>query len=315
MHALQLLQQRPDLVIQLVLDGLWAGGVLAPVALGMWLVWRVLRIISLHQGEMVMLGGFIAWLGTQAGLHPVLGVLLAAMVLFFLGRGVHRLLLQRLDGADVSSVLLVSFGLSITLQQLMLVLFGAEARMVDGEMGVSLWLDGSIVVPQAQVLAFVMSLGICAGVWVLLHKSHAGRVVLVVVRKEPAGDAMPVRGQPAESPGALVHALNAALCGAAGALLVMGWFVHPYMGLVHTLQAAAVMMIAGAGGLPVLLPVALGVGIADAFAGFLPGGGWQPVLPLLLLMTALLARWGIRRRRRAGLRGRADAATWMARVQ
>src|SRR4030081_1786429 len=87
MDNLRLLLDAPALTVQLLLDGLLIGAIFALAAFGMALVWGVMGIINVAQGELVMLGGYAAFLLYRAGIHPLFGVPLAAALLFVLGWG------------------------------------------------------------------------------------------------------------------------------------------------------------------------------------------------------------------------------------
>src|SRR6266852_7773452 len=95
MDNLRLLFDAPLLPVQLLLDGVLIGAIFALAALGMALVWGVMGIINVAQGELVMLGGYAAYFLYRAGIHPLFGVPLAAALLFCLGWALYRSLIFR----------------------------------------------------------------------------------------------------------------------------------------------------------------------------------------------------------------------------
>src|SRR5438132_4303955 len=128
MENLRLLFDTPSLAVQLALDGLLIGGIFALAALGMALVWGVMGIINIAQGELVMLGGYATYLIYKAGFHPLFGVPAAAAALFVIGWALYAVVIFRIVDKDLFISILATFGLSILLQQLANAVFGANVR-------------------------------------------------------------------------------------------------------------------------------------------------------------------------------------------
>ncbi len=135
MDNLALLLQAPPLALQLVIDGVLIGSVFALAAYGMALVWGVMNIINVCQGEFVMLGGYVALYLARAGLQPLLGVPVAAAALFPVGWLCYRLVIFRIVEQDLFVSLLATFGLGILLSQVMNQVFGANVQSLDPGLG------------------------------------------------------------------------------------------------------------------------------------------------------------------------------------
>src|SRR2546421_1870579 len=101
MENLRLLFQAPPLSLQLLLDGILIGGIFALAALGMALVWGVMGIINIAQGELVMLGGYTTYLIYKAGFHPLYGVPAAAVALFVIGWALYAAVISRIVDKDL----------------------------------------------------------------------------------------------------------------------------------------------------------------------------------------------------------------------
>jgi len=284
---LQLLLQAPVFNVQLLLDGLWIGAVFALAAFGMALVWGVMNIINVSQGEFVMLGGFVALMMAEAGFHPLLGIPAAAVALFILGWALYRLVIWRIVDADMFISLLATFGISIMLQQLMNEVFGADVRTVES--GLSSWFlfDGLVTVAQIKVVAFVLSFAIGLALWAFLKNSRLGQAIRATAQNARAAR---ILGVDTNRVYAMTYAINAALCGAAGALVVMAWSIHPYMGLPYTLRSFMIVIVAGLGNLAAVISAGLGLGAVEQFAGFLLGTEFQLAFVFLLLVAVLVWR-------------------------
>jgi len=284
---LQLLFDFPQLSLQLVIDGILIGALFALAAYGMALVWGVMNIINVVQGEYVILGGYIALYTAQAGLSPFMGIPFAALVLFIIGYAMYRLIIFRIIDRDLFISLLATFGLSILLQQLMNELFGADVRILEA--GLDSWyLFGDMVtVSQIKVLAFVLTIIIATVLVLFMRRSRMGQAIRATAQNARAAR---ILGVNVDHVYATTYAINAAVCGAAGALVVMSLTIHPYQGLVYTVRSFTVVVIAGLGNIAGVIAASFGLGAAEQFAGFILGAEYQVAFVFLLLIFILVTR-------------------------
>lgn len=299
MDNLELLIQVPQLSLQLLIDGILIGALFALAAYGLALVWGVMNIINVVQGEYVVLGGYIAILTAQAGLTPLAGIPMAALVLFVMGYALYKLIIFRIIDRDLFISLLATFGLSILFQQLMNELFGADVRILQADLG-SWYLFGNLItVAQIKVLAFFLVLIIAAILVVFMRRSRMGQAI-----RATAQDARAARilGVNVDHVYATTYAINAAVCGAAGALVVMSLTIHPYQGLVYTVRSFTIVIIAGLGNIAGVIAAAFGLGAAEQFAGFILGAEYQIAFVFVLLVVILVSRSLLLRRQRKTLR-------------
>ena len=296
MDNFQLLFDAPVLSVQLLLDGLLIGAIFALAAYGMALVWGVMNLINIAQGEFVMLGGYVAFFLAQAGVHPLFGVPLAAVVLFVLGWMLYRAVIFRVVDKDLFISLLATFGLSILLQQLANEAFGADVRTAESGFGTLFLFDGMVTVTWIKVVAFGMALLAGGLLMLFLKKSRLGRAIRATAQNARAARIM---GIDTNRVYAATYGLNAAICGAAGALVAMTWIIHPYLGLPYTARSFMIVVVAGVGNIAAVFTAALGLGAAENFAGFIMGAEYQAGFVFALLVVILIVRnaW-LRRKRR-----------------
>src|SRR2546425_808513 len=227
MENLRLLFAAPPLSLQLLLDGILIGAIFALAALGMALVWGVTGIINVAQGELVMLGGYAAYFLYKAGVHPLFGVPLAAVLLFFIGWALYRILISRVVDKDLFTSILATFGLSILLQQLANVFFGANVRTAESGFGTLALAGGAITISRIKLVAFAAAILTGAVLVLFLKLSRTGQAIRATAQNARAARVM---GIDTDRVYARTFALNAAICGASGALVAMTWVVHPYLG-------------------------------------------------------------------------------------
>jgi len=284
---IQLLFDVPQLSLQLIIDGILIGALFALAAYGMALVWGVMNIINVVQGEYVILGGYIALYTAQAGLSPFMGIPVAALVLFIMGYALYRLIIFRIIDRDLFISLLATFGLSILFQQLMNELFGADVRILQADLD-SWYLFGDMVtVSQIKLLAFVLTIIIASVLVVFMRRSRLGQAIRATAQNARAAR---ILGVNVDHVYATTYAINAAVCGAAGALVVMSLTIHPYQGLVYTVRSFTVVVIAGLGNIAGVIAASFGLGVAEQFAGFILGAEYQVAFVFLLLIFILVLR-------------------------
>ncbi len=295
MDNISLLIQAPVLTWQLVIDGLLVGAVFALAAYGLALVWGVMNIINVSQGEYVMLGGFVAVVLADNGIHPFFGIPLAAVLLFVLSWLLYQAVVNRVVERDLFISILATFGISIVLQQLMNQVFGADVRIAESGFGSWFLFDGMVTVSQIKVVAFILVFVIGAILVLFMKKSRLGQAIRATAQNARAARVM---GIDTERVYAMTYALNGAICGAAGALVAMAYTIHPYMGLPYTVRAFMIVIVAGLGNLGGVLLSGLGLGVAEQAAGFILGAEYQVAFVFGLLVLVLLARsWWLARRR------------------
>ena len=283
----QLLFAAPQLVLQAAINGVVIGALFALAAYGMALVWGVMRIINIAQGEFVILGGYIAFFLYASGMHPLWGLPVAAVALFALGWALYRLVIWRIVDRDLFTSILATFGISIMIQQLMNLFFGADVRVADAGFGSFSLLDGAVIVPQIRALSLVACAVVAAAVVVAMRRSRMGRAIRATAQNARAAR---VLGVNTDRVYAATFALNAALCGAAGALAAMTFTIHPYIGLPYTVRSFMIVIVAGLGNLPGVVAAAAGLGTAEELSDYVLGAEYRLAFVFSLLVVILVWR-------------------------
>jgi branched-chain amino acid transport system permease protein len=287
--------EAPALGLQLVIDGILIGAVFALAAYGMALVWGVTNIVNVCQGEFVMLGGLITVLSADQGIPLPLAVPIAAAALYLLGWVLFQTVIVHLVGRDMFNSVLATFGIAIVLQQLMARIFGSSDHIVQSGLGSWFFFDGLLTVAKVKVLAFAACIVLGFALVLFLARSRSGQAIRATAQ-EPRAAA--VLGVDTRAIYRLTYALNAAICGAAGALASMAYTIHPYAGLSYTIRSFMIVVVAGLGNLAGILWAAAGLGVAESFAGFILGTQYQIAFVFALLVAVLVLRnWRLKLKR------------------
>ena len=295
MDNLSLLVQAPILNIQLLLDGLFIGAIFALAAYGLALVWGVMNVKNLAQGDFVIMGGYIAWFLSTWGIHPILGLPLAIVIMFGFGWVVYITIISRVIGKDMFTSLLATFGLALVIAQLLNLAFGPEVQAAESGFEINSFFDGMVTVANIKFISLILA-GLLASMVITFMKfSRMGQAIRATAQDPRAAKVM---GIDTERIYAFTFALNAAICGAAGALISMIWVIQPFFGIAHSIRSFVIVTAAGLGNLPGGIMAGLGLGVAEIYAGFVFGAELQQFTVVGLLVAILVWRQIQQRRHR-----------------
>ncbi|MEX0808441.1 MAG: branched-chain amino acid ABC transporter permease [Dongiaceae bacterium] len=282
-----LLFEAPPLALQLVIDGVLIGAIFALIAYGMALVWGVMKIVNICQGEFVILGGYISYYCWEAGYPLVLGVTAASIALFALGWLLYRTIIFRVVEQDLFISILATFGLAILLAQSMNQAFGADVRTADAGLGNWFLFDNLVSIAAIKLVAFGATAFVAALLIWFMRRTRLGQAIRATSQNARAAR---ILGIDTHSVYAFTYGLNAAICGAAGALIAMIWVIAPFGGLIYTVRAFMIVVVAGIGNLPGVIAAGLALGIVESFIGFVLGAQFQIALIFVLLVLILVGR-------------------------
>lgn len=282
-----LLFQFPIVNLKIIVDGVMIGALFALAAYGLALVWGVMNVKNLAQGDFVIAGGYIAWWLANHGLHPLLGVVAAFVVMWFVGWVLYKLVISRVIERDLFTSLLATFGIAIMIAQILNLLFGSDTQSLTLDYDTLYFADGFIDVPIAKLIGVLMATVLAACVIIFMKYSRMGQAIRATSQDARAAR---VLGINTEKVYAFTFSLNAAICGAAGAIIVMVWIIQPFYGITHSIRSFVIVTAAGLGNLPGVIAASLGIGTLELFGAHIFGIGYQQAIAVLLLLLVLLWR-------------------------
>lgn len=276
----------PVLWGQLLINGVMLAGLYGLLALGLNLVFGVMRVINFAHGEFVMLGAFFTFWGYSAfGLHPLVALPLSAAVLFGVGWVLQRFIMERVLAGPPMAALLVTFGLSLIIVNAGLLIFGADIRSIPLVSGALRF--GGFVVPKARGLAFLTAVALTAGTVAFLRWTALGRAIRATAQHPEVAITC---GVDVRRTRLVTFGLGAALGAAAGSLIMLILPMDPQTGSLLVLKAFAVIIVGGLGSVAGSLLGALVLGVAEVFGSFFLATVFGDVMAYLLLLLVLLVR-------------------------
>src|SRR6185436_4509622 len=154
---LAVLTGMPIFNLGLLIDGLLVGAIFALAAYGLALVWGVMNVKNLAQGDFIMIGGYLAWSLDRYDINPLFGVPLAFVVLWCIGWVVYRLVVSKVIRRDLFTSLLATFGVAICIQQTLNLIFGPDTQSAQADLPTWQFAGGMISIGAARLIGFVMA--------------------------------------------------------------------------------------------------------------------------------------------------------------
>ncbi|MDG5775985.1 branched-chain amino acid ABC transporter permease [Haloarculaceae archaeon H-GB2-1] len=280
---------------QFVVNGLLVGALFAAVAVGFALIWGVVDIINLAHGEMVMLGGYASyWTITLVNGSPtaspglaLASVPVAVAVLFVVGYALQRFVVSHVIGTDLFLTLLVTFGLSILIQQLGLQAFSADPRTISVQFAEQSLDIAGLVVPKVKLIAFVGAVALTIALFAFMKRTRTGRAIRAVSQNDEAAALV---GIDVEHVRAVTFGLSSAIAGGAGAFVAMILNIQPQMGLIYTLKSFVIVVFGGIGSVPGALVGGLLLGTVEELTAGFVSSKWTLAVSFTLLIVLLVVK-------------------------
>jgi len=279
-----------DIFLQLLLNGVLLGGTLAIISIGLTLIFGIVRVVNFAHGEFLMIGMYAVYLMNQHfGLHPYAAIIPAVALLFLLGAGMQRFIIQPLLAAEGHIQIFATVGVSIALMNAALMAFGADVLTVSNPSGLG---TGSLAVgplraSSGQVLTFLVSLALVGGLHWFLHNTFLGRAVRATAQHRNAALLMGVNVNRIYI---FAFGLGCACLGLAAGMIAPQYPVFPTFGTFFVLTAFVIVVLGGLGSLSGALVGSILIGVVDSMAGYYIAPDLKEVVYFLIFLAILIFR-------------------------
>ena len=270
-------------VLQLLLSGLSQGCVYGLIALGFVMVYKATEMLNFAQGELMMVGAFVAFTAVNlAGLPFALGVPVTLIVMVVFGMALERGILRPMIGEPPFAVLMLTIGLGFVMRAVAGAIWGNEPRTLDVPFAGDVLTVGRVVMGVENLVVIAGTGALCLALWLFFRRSRIGVAMQAASQNQLAAY---YSGVPVKRITSLVWGISAAISATAGMLVAPIALIDPNMGLVG-IKAFAAAIVGGFGSLPGAIVGGLVIGIAEQFAGryLPPGTGEVSAFAILLLM-------------------------------
>jgi branched-chain amino acid transport system permease protein len=276
------------LYLNIIVAGLLTGAVYGLMALGLSVIFGVIRIVNFAHGEMMVVGMYAAYLiAAKTGLDPIAALPLVTAGLFLLGYALQRGLINRYIARPEHEQFLLLLAIATIITASLLMAFGPDARNVQLDYAYDSFQLGPLLLDKVRVIAAVGAVLGVALLWGFFRLTRTGKAIRACADNQIGAQ---VVGLDVKRLYAVTFGLGAACVGAAGCLMLLLIDVQPYIATDYTLLAFIIVILGGLGSMPGALLGGLLVGVSEALAGFVVDPSLKSAFSFALLILVLLVR-------------------------
>jgi branched-chain amino acid transport system permease protein len=271
-----------------LVSGALLGGLFAITALGLSLVFGVMKLINLVHGELVVLGAYLALeLTRQTGMDPLVTIVLVAPALFLLAAPVHRLLLEPLADKGPEPALLTTFGLAIIAQNVFVLIWSGDTQALQAPYSSSSIDIAGLGIPAMYAISFAAALILCGAVHLVLQRTGLGREIRAASEDADAASALGVDVRRVHG---FVYGLAAACAAVGGVLVGLTFDFTPTTGLTYLLTGFVVVVLGGLGSVTGTLLGAILLGVIESVGAAFFGDGYRDFIGFVAFLIVLSLR-------------------------
>jgi branched-chain amino acid transport system permease protein len=275
--------------LNVILQGVLIGGLYAMFAAGLSLIFGVMRLVNIAHGDLIVLAAYVSLMATQTfGMDPLGSLLLVVPAMALIGYGLQRGLLNRTLGDDLLPPLLVTFGLSIIIQNGLLELFTADSRKLQaGAIEIQTFqLAQNLWVGAFPLIQFVVAVAVIGGLQLLFYRTALGRALRATSDDQAVAQLM---GLDTRHVFAVAMALSLAVIAIAGVFLAVRANFDPAIGPARLIFAFEAVIIGGLGSMWGTLAGGIILGVSQAIGAQIDPG-WQLLAGHIVFLTILAVR-------------------------
>lgn len=276
-------------LIQPIVNGILLGGLYAVIALGLTTMFGIVKLVNLAHGELMILSSYLSLvIISQLGINPFWSMLAVIPIMFLIGFLIQKYLLNRVLGKEMEPPLLVAFGISIIIQNLLLLVFTADARSLMTEISVkTIQLGNSLNLPVLYLVDFIIGCAVIFLLRLFYNKTFLGRAIRAASDDEGAAKLMGVNTKNIFAIAMGIAMITAAV---AGILIGMTFSFYPHTGSQYLIIAFGVIIIGGLGSMKGALAGGIILAEAQLLGAHFTGPGFQLLIGYLVLLIVLALR-------------------------
>jgi branched-chain amino acid transport system permease protein len=277
-----------DLFLQLLANGLVSGTFYALSALGLTLVFGLMRVVNFAHGELYVVGGLLGWALTEiAGINFFVTLAIVVVAMGIAGYLIDRVLMTRVRGQGEEPTILLTIGLSIFLSNTALLIVGTVPQTVVSPFQNKPLFLGPVVITQSRLALVAICAALIVSAYLLIQKTTLGRAMRATFQDPMAAQLAGIRTSHIYG---FTLALGSALAGAAGMLLGSIYVVQATIGGVVSLKAFVVVILGGMGSFAGAIVGGLILGVSEALWGGYIATGYVDAIGFALVIVMLLVR-------------------------
>ena len=274
---------------QPILNGILLGGLYAVIAIGLSTMFGIVKFVNLAHGDLMILGSFLSLvLVSWLGINPFWTILIVVPVMYFVGFIIQAFLLNRVLGKGLEPPLIVAFGLSIILQNILLLIFTPDARSLMTPLAVkTIPVGESLNIPAIYLVDFLAGGAVICCLYYFFQRTYMGRAIRAASDDEVAAQLMGVNTKNIYAKAMGIAMMTA---GVAGVLVGTTFTFYPHTGPHYLITAFGVIVIAGFGSMKGTFVGGLILALSQILGAHFIGPGYQLLSGYVVLLIILAVR-------------------------
>ncbi len=275
-------------ILQSLLDGIFMGGVYALAALGLSLIFGVLKITNFAHGAMMTVGMYVVYaVSFGLGFNAYAALPFAMILMFLIGFLIQRFPIYYIEHAPAHNQLLLTLGMAYIFENVLLVIFTPNYKTLTVKGFEKAMRIGNLTVAPAKLIAFVVVIIITGCVYLLIYKTHTGRSIRASAQSDIGAKLMGINVRNIR---AIAFGVGTLCTGIAGGLLTPIMSIYPTLGESFQLKCFVITVLGGMGNLWGALVSGLLIGIVESLSGYFLGGSWSEMLIYGIFILILFVR-------------------------
>jgi len=275
-------------ILQSFISGLLMGGVYALAAAGLTLIFGVMKIINFAHGALMMLGMYISyWLFVLLGIDPYLSILLSMPALFLIGILLQRFLINFILDAPEHNQLLLTLGIALVLENLVLIIWSPDIRTLNVSYVVKTFSLGSVKISFTRLIASIFSLIMIGSLYLFLKKTDVGKAIRAISVERDGAELL---GMNVKKLYYISFGLGAACVGGAGSIITPFYYISPHVGGAFLITAFVVVILGGMGSIGGALVGGLIIALGESLGALIMPGSLKLVVTFVIFIGVLLLK-------------------------
>lgn len=276
-------------MIQCIVNGILLGGLYAMIGIGMSLVFGIMGLTNLAHGDLMMLATYLTMIITKSlGCPLLISVLISIVVMAAVGFVIQNFLVNKVLDKGSEPALLVMFGVSIFLSNLLLKIFGADNQSINNSFASKNIFSSDILsIPGMYTFSFIVAVLLIVGLTYFMKKTNFGRSIRATSDDTMAAELMGVNTKLAYAAAMVIAMIVSTI---AGTLVGSSFVFYPSSGTQYLIIAFGVVVIGGMGSLIGTLAGGIVLGLAQLLGGYFFGTNFQMAIAYIVLLIILAIR-------------------------
>jgi len=286
-----------DVILQATVNGLLMGSIYGLTALGLTLIFGIMKVINFAHGSILMVGMFAAyWLVELTGIHPYLALFIVVPFLFFFGYYLQAIVIQPVFKAERHvrepiTVIIVTTGIWYVLDNLAMMLFGAKYRVVTTAITGHTFTIGDLIISVPKLYGLIATLASAGLLYWFLKYTRMGRAMRATSLDRDAASLMGINQYKVYN---IAFGLGTAVAGVAGCALIPFYYVFPTVGVVFDIRAFVIVVLGGLGSIMGALLGGMIIGVIESvFSQFMASTWTEGIIYVIFLFILFVKPSGL----------------------